>query len=272
MKLVHTETDVPIRRLISGIPESKNPKLASVLKVFDKIESQGRGMASLVNAALDNLIDLPFYEIKHGSISLKIPTEKLVDEAVEGWLMGFENYMVSKLRSPLNFEHKAALAYFYKSELLNRQRFFTILLTESNNHFLVIEQLKNAGLIYLHPASTEENAVYVLDRVLMKTQFTNELIALIGNDYIHFDELAKEILNITYLYSKYNNQPLKASDITPEAYRRLFGKEVNPKRYESLGRKVRSFCNDLETKKILAKGEKSAYSFNFKFTKTEMLL
>ncbi len=72
IKLVHTETDIPIRRLIPGIPESKNPKLASVLKVFDKIESQGRGLASLVNEALDNEIDLPTYEIKEGLIILKI--------------------------------------------------------------------------------------------------------------------------------------------------------------------------------------------------------
>ena len=271
MKLIHTETDVPVRRLIPGIPESKNPKLASVLKVFDKIESQGRGMASLVNAALDNLVDLPFYEIKQGSISLKIPTGRLVDEAVESWLNGFYNYIIGKLKSHLRFEHKAALAYFFKSELLNKQRFFTILLTESNNHYLVIEQLKEAGLIYEHPASTEENVVYVLDRVLMKTQFTDELIALVGDEYIHYDEVAKEILNIAYLYTKYNNQAMKASDITPEVYRRLNGKEVNPKRYESLGRKVRSMCNDMESKSLLTKGNKNAYSFNFGFTRTDNL-
>jgi predicted HTH transcriptional regulator len=271
MKLIHTETDVPVRRLIPGIPESKNPKLASVLKVFDKIESQGRGMASLVNAALDNFVDLPFYEIKQGSISLKIPTGKLVDEAVESWLNGFDNYIVGKLRTHLNFEHKAVLAYFYKSELLNKQRFFTILLTESNNHYLVIEQLKEAGLIYEHPASTEENVVYVLDRVLMKTQFTDELIALVGEEYIHYNDVAKEILNIAYLYTKYNNQAMKASDITPEVYRRLYGKEVNPKRYESLGRKVRSLCNDMESKNLLSKGDKSAYSLNFNFKQTDNL-
>jgi len=271
MKLAHTETDVPVRRLIPGIPESKNPKLASVLKVFDKIESQGRGMASLVNAALDNLVDLPFYEIKQGSISLRIPTGKLVDEAVESWLNGFDNYIVGKLRGHLSFEHKAVFAYFYKSELLNKQRYFTILLTESNNHHLVIEQLKEAGLIYEHPASTEENAVYVLDRVLMKTQFTDELIALVGDEYIHYDNVAKEILNVAYLYTKYNNKAMKASDITPEVYRRLYGKEVLPKKYESLGRKVRSLCNHMESKNLLTKGDKSAYSFNFDFTQTDNL-
>ncbi len=271
MKLVHTETSIPVRRLIPGVPESKNPKLASILKVFDKIESQGRGMASLVNAALDNLVDLPYYEIKQSVISLKIPTGKLVDDAIENWLNGFKNYIVSKLKTQLNFEHKSVLAYYFKSELLNKQRYFTILLTESNNHYAVIEQLKEAGLIYEHPASTEENVVYVLDRVLMKTQFTDELIALVGDEYIQYDEVVKEIMNITYLYSKYNNEALKAADIAPEVYFRLYGKDVNPKRYESLGRKVRALCNFLESNRILNKGEKSAYSFNFEFTKSENL-
>jgi len=225
----------------------------------------------LVNAALSNLVDLPYYEIKQGIISLKIPTGKLMDEAVESWLNGFDNYIVGKLKTHLTFEHKSALAYFYKSELLNKKRYFTILLTESNNHFAVIEQLKESGLIYEHPVSTEESVVYVLDRILMKTQFTDELIALIGEDYIHYDDVAKEILNLTYLYTKHNNQAMKASDLTPEVYRRLYGKEVNPKRYESLGRKVRSLCNDLESKNMLIKGEKSAYSFNFKLSKPENL-
>ena len=265
MKLVHTETDIPVRRLIPGIPESKNPKLASVLKVFDKIESQGRGMASLVNYALDNLVDLPYYEIKQDSISLKIPTGKLVDDMIQHWLNGFQNYVTGKLKTQLTDEHKAILAYFYKSELLNKQRYFTILLNESNNHFAVIEQLKNVGLIYEHPVSSEENVVYVLDRVLMKTQFTDELISILGDIYIKYDQAAKDILNLTYLYTQYNQQALKASEITPEVYRRIHGKEIMPKKYESLGRKIRAFCNQLHQTGFLKKDSKGAYFFNFEY-------
>jgi ATP-dependent DNA helicase RecG len=263
IKLVHTETDIPVRRLIPGIPESKNPKLASVLKVFDKIESQGRGMASLVNEALDNEIDLPIYEIKDGMIALKISSGKLVDESIETWIGGFETYIVTKLKSEITFEHKAALAYFYKSELVNRQRLFAILLTESNNHFTVIDALKTAGIIVEHPASSEENPVYVLDRVLMKTDFTDEFIALLGNEYIHYDEVAKQVLNLVYLFTKYNNKSLKAADITPEVYRRIHGKEIVAKTYESLGRKIRSICNSFEKQGVLDKGTKNDYTFNF---------
>ena len=202
IKIVHTETEIEIRRIITGIPESKNPKLASVLKVFDKIENQGRGMASLVNAAIENKIDLPFYEIKDEMISLKIPAGKLVDESIETWLHGFERYIELKIKNKLTYEHKAVLAYFYKSELLNRRRFFTILLSESNNHFNIIDELRRNGVLIKHTASTEQTPIYVLDRDLLKTDFRDELTELIGVRFIGFDQAIKDILNITYLFSK----------------------------------------------------------------------
>ena len=263
IKLLNTETDIPVRRLIPGIPESKNPKLASVLKVFDKIESQGRGMASLVNASLENLIDMPFYELRDGTISLKIPSGKLVDNGINTWLEGFNFYITTKIKDVLTEEHKSVLAYFYKSELLNRQRYFTILLSESNNHFTVIDQLKQAGVIYEHESSSEETPVYILDRVLTKTNFGDELTILIGNKFIQYDSTAKEILNIIYLFNKYNNKSLKASDITPEVYRKIYGNTIVAKQYETLGRKVRGLCNSLEAKGILIKDEKKAYSIDF---------
>lgn len=263
IKIINTDTDIAVRRLIPGIPESKNPKLASVLKVFDKIESQGRGMASLVNAALDNEIDLPTYEIKKDSISLKISSGKLVDESIETWLQGFNLYLTTKLKSEITFEHKAVLAYFYKSELTNQQRLFTVLLTESNNHFAVIQALKKEQLIFEHIASTEENPIYVLDRTLLKTDFTDEFIQLLGNEYIHYDIAAKHVLNLIYLYTKYNKKSLKAAEITPEVYRRMYNKEIVGKTYETLGRKVRNICNNLEKQGVLTKGNKNDYMFNF---------
>lgn len=263
IKIINTDTDIAVRRLIPGIPESKNPKLASVLKVFDKIESQGRGMASLVNAALDNEIDLPTYEIKKDSIGLKISSGKLVDESIETWLQGFNLYLTTKLKREITPEHKAVLAYFYKSELSNQQRLFTVLLTESNNHFEVIQALKKEQLIFEHIASTEENPIYVLDRTLLKTDFTDEFIRLLGNEYIHYDIAAKHVLNLIYLYTKYNKKSLKAAEITPEVYRRMYNKEIIGKTYETLGRKIRNICNNLEKQGVLTKGSKNDYLFNF---------
>ncbi|OYQ44431.1 hypothetical protein CHU92_02405 [Flavobacterium cyanobacteriorum] len=271
IKFINTDTDIPIRRLVPGIPESKNPKLASVLKVYDKIESQGRGMASLVNAALDNVIDLPTYELRDNIISLKIYTGQLIDDSIETWLEGFKQYIVTKLKEEITFDHKAVLAYFYKSELANRQRLFTILLTESNNHFSVLDSLKKAELIFEHESSSEENPIYILDRILMKTDYRDELIFIIGNDYIHFDKVTKEILNIVYMFTTYNKQSLKAADITPEVYRRVFGKNIIGRQYETLGRKVRATCNNFENKGILIKGSKSDYFFNHNYNQEQSL-
>jgi ATP-dependent DNA helicase RecG len=271
IKVVDNNTDVAIRRLIPGIAESKNPKLASVLKVFDKIENQGNGMSSLVKGALSNKVDLAHYEITDGMISLRIPTGRLVDESIENWLKGFERYIELRIKNRLSEEHKAVLAYFYKSELLNRKRYFTILLSESNNHYEVIDEFKTAGVLTEHAASSEQVPIYILDRVLVKTDFREELIEILGTDYISYDQAAKEILNITYLFTKYNEQALKAADITPEVYRRLHGKQIIAKTYESLGRKVRNLCNQFCKEGVLKKDDKSAYSFHFEYRKANTL-
>jgi len=264
MKLVHNESDIPVWRLIHGIPESKNPKLAGVLKVFDKLEGQSRGMSSLLNAALDNLTDLPYYKIQDNYVTLIIPQGKLLDESVEVWLVGFHGYIQSKLESPLTDDHRSVLAYFYKSELLNRKRLFTILLHESNNHLQAIESLRKAGLLLEHEgASTDEAPVFVLDRILMRTEFHKELQELIGElVFNNLDKAALHILNLIYQYTVFNNSGLKAAELTPEIYRRLHGKHINPKKYESLGRQVRKHCARLEAEGILVRVEKKAYRLN----------
>lgn len=263
MKLVHTDTDIPVRRLIHGIPESKNPKLAGVLKVFDKLEGQSRGMSSLINAALDNLTDLPYYIIQDNLVTLRVPQGRLLDEGAEVWLSGFHGYITSHLGMPPNNDQRQVLTYFYKSELLNRQRYFTILLNESNNHFHAIDTLRNAGLLEEHMASTEEAPVFILDRTLMRSEFHHELRALIG-DHIFYslDPVALHILNLAYQFTTFNNSGLKASELTPEVYRRIHAGQLEPKRYESLGRQVRKHCERLEAEGILIRGERRAYRLN----------
>jgi ATP-dependent DNA helicase RecG len=270
--IADTRAKVPVRRLMPGIPESKNPKLASVLRVFDKIEGQGRGMAALVNGALNNKVDLPYYDISDNMISLRIPTGRLVDESMENWLKGFERYIETRLKTKISDEHKAVLSYFHKSEILNKKRHYTILLSESNNHFSVIEDLKNAGLIVEHTASSEEVPIYVLDRVLAIIDFSADITGILGSQYNEYPREAQEVLNISYLHTKYNQQALKAFEITPEVFRRVYGKTVVPKTYESLGRKVRKLCNDFAQLGILKKVEKGAYEFVFDFKSKNNLL
>lgn len=273
IKFTNTSTDTPIKRLIPGIPESKNPKLASILKVFDKIESQGRGMASLINDSLNNLIDLPYYELKGGIIKLRIPSGKLVDEEINSWIDGFRNYIISKLKSKITEEHKAILAFFYKSEQLNKRDFYTIMLSESNNHFAIIHELKSAKLIYKHESSTTDYTIYVLDKILTKVNFNDELIDLIGDEFIDYDDTVKEMLNLTYLHTKFNKKSLKASEMIAEIYRRLYGKIIIPKTYESLNRKIRLNCTRLKTKGLFIedKMKSKSYYLNSNFNKEQDL-
>ncbi len=258
IKITDTHAKIPVRRLIPGIPESKNPKLADVLKVFEKIESQGRGMSALVNAALDNKIDMPYYDLKDSQhVSLIVPSGKLVDESIKYWLKSFNNYIYRHLRTTLTDEHIQVLAYFRKSEMLNRQRKYTILLSESNNHFNVIVQLREAGLITEHEtASTDENPVYILNRELMKEDFIDELIGIYGEQLLAWPETTKTVLNIVYRYTVYNETAIRPVELTPEVYLKENGRYIDPKKYESLGRKVRKIMNDLRESKILVNHEK----------------
>lgn len=271
IKITDSKGDMPIRRIIPGIPESKNPKLADVLKVFDKIESQGRGMSALVNAALSNKTDIPYYDLKDSqNVSLVVQSGKLVDEGVEYWLKSFDRYIFNKLRLSLTDEHKQVLAYFRKSELLNRQRKFTILLSESNNHFNVITQLLDAGLIFEHAVSSEESPVYVLDRELMKDNFTDELVALYGNQVLSWSKTLMSILNIVYRYTVYNETSIRPVEVTPEVYLIENGKYIDPKKYESLGRKIRKSMNDLFDNNVLDQKDKG-FVLNMKYKKNNTL-
>jgi predicted HTH transcriptional regulator len=257
IKITDTKSDIPVRRIIAGIPESKNPKLADVLKVFEKIESQGRGMSALVNSAIENKIDMPYYDLKDPqSVTLVVQSGKLVDEGIEYWINGYKNYIEKKLRSTLTNEYKQVLAYFKKSELLNANRKFTILLSESNNHVDAIVHLKKSGLIFEHPVSTEENPVYILDREIMKDNFANELIKLYGEQYLTWSGTLKEIMNIVFRYTIYNETPIRPVEITPEIYLKESGKFIDPKKYESLGRKVRKIISDLQSKGFIINKDK----------------
>ncbi len=270
LKVLNTAHNIPVRRIISGMPESKNPKLASILKMFDKIESQGRGMASLVNATLSNLIDLPYYDLSDEStISLTIPSGKLLDEQTERWLSSFEEYINQKLKDTITTEQKIILAYFQKSELLNNRKFYTILLTESNNHYNAIEKLKSAGLIFEHPASTESTTIFVLDRVLMKTDFKEELIELIGTDFLELDSTTKHLLSILYRFRLFNSKGVKPSAVTPEIYLIEFGKTIEPRTYETLGRKIRAICRNLEKHEILIRDSKGNYFLDLTYRVSE---
>lgn len=250
-----------IRRIVPGVAESKNPKLAHILKSFDKIESQGIGMATLVSACLENQIDVPYYDLSvPDRISLVIPSGKLMDDDTQRWAASFNLYMQDRLGGRITPEHIRVLAYLLKSERLNQQRHYTILLSRNNNHFDVLADLKQAGLVQEHPGSSSVyTPVYVLDQELKMVDFASRIETLTGKPLTGLDPVALRVLNIIYRYNHYNRQPVKPNAITPELYAQLYGKKIDPTTYESLGRKVRRICGDLLAADLLSKTAGKAY-------------
>ena len=261
MLITDTTTKNEVRRIISGVPETKNPKLANILKAFDKIESQGIGMATLVSVCLENQIDVPYYDLSvPDTISLVIPSGKLMDDETQRWMNSFYGYLSERLGGKIRQEHELVLAYLLKSERLNQKRLYTILLSPSNNHFDVLSDLKQSGLITEHPsASSEQTPVYILDKELTIVDFTKQIEKQTGKSLTGLDDAHKRVLNIVYRYNHYNNQSIKPNVITPELYSQLHGKDIEPTTYESLGRKVRKICGDLLKGDILSKKDDKSY-------------
>jgi ATP-dependent DNA helicase RecG len=261
MLVVHSDSAMEVRRIVPGVPETKNPKLANVLKAFDKIESQGIGMATLVSSCLDNQIDVPYFDLSiPETISLIVPSGKLIGEEEKRWISSFRSFIRSKLEKDPTPEHELVLTYLYKSEKLNKNRFYTILLSPSNNHFDVLAELKYSGLIFEYTETSNLHApVFFVHRELVKVDYTKEIELFTGKSLEALSVNHKSILNIIFRHSHFNNQSLKPSEITPELYQKLHGKKIDPTTYESLGRKVRKVCNELLHAGFITKSGKNGY-------------
>lgn len=245
--------DIKIRRIIP-IAKAINPKLADILKVFDKWEGRGLGMASLTNACLDNEINVPYYLFhSENDISLIVPKGKVYDEEAKLWLDGFSGYIYEKLnRRELTDEEKIILTYLYKTEKLNKQEKYTILLTADNNHFAVISDLEEKGLIYRHTSSPTIYPIYLVDRTLSQTDFAQELYNLFGSHYDVLSNDYKEVLNTIYLHNNFSKtKTVTAYSISACLY---FKKNVivaDEKDYQNYKRKIRNIFNRLEEKDFI---------------------
>ncbi len=191
---------VPVRRIFAN-PRARNPRLADILKLHNKWEGKGIGMSDLLNFALRNDIDLPYYLFHSADeLSLCIPSGKLLDEAMEAWLDLMDGLIASKTGDrPLSSEHRIVLAYLLKSERLNRLGRYTLALTPSNNHFGAISELKGWGLALLHPASNQFHEVYVVCRELAEDDRHSTLHELFDGDYDRLDILGRETLQMIAL-------------------------------------------------------------------------
>ena len=258
---IHLDTlQGKIRRIVP-IQYARNPKLTDLLKSFNRWEGKGKGLASLTDACLDNLIDLPYYTLSEDEIKLYVPKGKVYDDKMEMWLNGYAGYLIKKYGKELSEEEKVILSYFHKSENLNRLDRYTILLTSDNNHKNIIANLEEKGLLLKNNDSPEIYPIYIVDRVLTKTNFSDELMGLFKNNFELLPEKYKNVLNAIYQYSTFGNQNeiIGANSIGNFIYFSQNKTIDDSKKFENFKRTIRTIFNRLEEKKfIVRKNNKKA--------------
>ena len=206
----------PVRRIFAN-PKARNPRLADLLKVFNKWEGRGVGMADLTNFALRNEIDLPYYVFHSAEeLSLVIPSGRLLDEPTKAWIELYDGFIAARTGgAPLSEEQRTVLAYVLKSERLNRLGRHTIALTADNNHYGVLADLERWQLIAAHPGSDRFHRVYVAAPELVETDQSQELRGLFGKAFDDLDILYRAILEVVCIASKYaKDGGLNAKEIT----------------------------------------------------------
>jgi ATP-dependent DNA helicase RecG len=276
-QIIRVEGEFPLRRVIP-VPKATNPRLADILKYFDRWEGKGWGMSSLTNAALNNDIDLPWYFLySDNDIGLFIPKGKVLDDEIKGWLKIFSKYILSKTNGySLNTEQETALAYFLKSERFNKQEKYTIALTPDNNHFSVINELEGWGLIYKHPKSPQLHPIYLVDRQLLQSDFTKELRDIFGGDYDELGKLYKEVLNVVYHFNEFSLaiNDINAAQVGDFLYYKQNPRILDVKHYNDYKRRIRTIIKNLTNKRFLLqekeKGRKY-YTINRDYERTQSL-
>lgn len=243
---------IPVRRIFAN-PRARNPRLADILKLHNKWEGKGIGMADLVNSALANQIDLPYYLFHSADeLSLCISSGKVLDEPTTAWLDLLDGFIAGKTaQQPLSTEQRTVLAYILKSEQANRLGRYTLALTPANNHFRAIDQLKSWGLVGLHPASDRFREVYIVCRELATEDQHAQLRMIFGRDFDHLDAITKGTLNMICLAEKFSSEGgLNAKQVSrllrtrlPEEYERRGEDEF----YRAIRRRVERLAPNKKT-------------------------
>ena len=260
---------VSFRRIIP-IPKAQNANLADILKVYKRWEGRGIGMATLVNFALSNHIDVPYYRLYSGNeIGLYIPKGKVLDEKSINWLKSFNKYILKKTKMiELTDEQQVVLAYLYKSEQLNCVEKYTVNLTPDNNHFEVITSLLAWNLIEKLPHSTSELQLFRIDPILKKEDFTEELQTVFDSDYDLLSLSLKNVLQAIYLHNEFSSvNEISANFIGNFLYfKSQKSSGINLKEFGNFKRKVRNEINKLEQKRFIIRKYKGKP--NYEINKT----
>jgi len=256
---IYIDTALGKIRRILPIQIAKNPKLTHLLYSFDRWEGRGNGLASIINACLENVIDVPYYILADGEIKFFIRTGKVLDAAMKAWLKSYQRYLLQKNGGELTEDEQIVLSFFYKSEKLNNLEYYTVLLTIDNNHMDIIAHLERKKLLFKNPESPELYPIYMVDRTLLKNDFTDELSEIFGTK--HFEILKpdyKNVLNFLYWYNQYGEiqEKMSANNVGTLLYEienaKNTGKNKDSKeewrKIENFKRKIRLIFEKLEDK------------------------
>jgi ATP-dependent DNA helicase RecG len=275
-QILRLDVEIPVRRIIP-IPKAQNPRLADVLKSFDRWEGKGWGMSSLTNLALENQVDISYYILyAEQDIGLFIPKGQVLDDEAEWWIKSFGGYIFRQTNGKeLTIEQQTVLAYFFKSERLNKIERYTIALTPDNNHFSVIAELENWKLIYKHPQSPELYPVYLVDRVLTKFEFIDELRLIFGGSYDNLGIDYKDVLNVIFHFNEFgqNIKDINAAQVGDFLFFRKHQKIFDVKKYNEYKRKIRRIIESLTKQEYLLRSERGrpSYIINRNFQRTNSL-
>ncbi len=252
---IYLNTDFGKVRRIIPVQIPRNPKLAHLLKSFNYWEGRGRGLSSLIDACLDNEIDVPYYILSYEEIKLFIPKGRVLDKAMDIWLDSFKGYINARIDRDLIVEEKILLAFFKKSEELNRLERYTILITADNNHNAVIDTLEEKKLIVKNPNSSELYPIYQVDRTLMQNDFFSDLKAIFKEEWNLLALDYQKVLQAIYLHNNYSAPKLSvsASSIAKYIYIKEYGNVSEITQYERYKAKVRRLFNRLESKGFIVR-------------------
>lgn len=249
--------------LLRVVPETKprNPKLADVLRVYRKWEGRGIGMSTLVNLALENRLDLPYFRFKSDEVTLVLMQGTLLDERMHELFESRDAYIAKKLGSfeELTLEKRAVLAYLIKSEWANQEGKYCILLTPDNNHALAIKTLEAAGLIERDARSSDLYPIYVADRTLMTDDFEDQLRQRFGQAFDGLSLRGRRILAVIYRYNHFSSRrTVNAKQASVALWALEAQDQTDVRAYDQFTRSMRKVFNQLEKSGFIERDESHA--------------
>lgn len=234
--------------IFPGKTDHPNPCIAKYLFRSTRAEGEGKGFTLLLQSCLAGEIDIPSLAVDFsGRVTVVVSSKELINKEIEIWLET-KKYLI---KPHLNENDKKLLAYLYKAHDLINSGYFAINLSEEYLNSLQknsLSKLISENLIISENIGSTK--IFKLNNDLLKQDFTMELIALFGNDFLELDAQSKQILSFAMQFSKINSE-FSAKKLT----RLLYPNTPEEKLSDDISRRIRNKCNILLKKSYLMRNE-----------------